>query len=144
MLEWIEANIGSIGTISAVVTGICGTIAAFATMLKSIQIGKLNKTQYDKLKSEVEITKTGIVEAFKTVKFPTEWKIDLSKKVDAKFDELSDRLYTKIVQNDEIKTRLMIYMAKIMSNTAAYNKLTDEEKAELNSLLTQINELEIS
>lgn len=142
-LQWIETNAAAIGILCSVVIGLCGAVAAVASMIKAIKTGKVSTAQYNELKDQIGITQQGIVEAFKQVKFPTTWKVDLSKKFDAKFEELGNRLYNKLVHQDEAKTRLMIFMAKIMSNTAAYNKLTDDEKAELASLLTVVNELEI-
>lgn len=144
MLEWLEANAGSIAVICSIVVGVCGAIAAIASMFKAIKTGKVSTAQYKELCEKIGVTQEGIVEAFKQVKFPTTWKVDLSNKVEAKFDELTNKLYNKIIVQDEAKTRLIIYMAKIMSNTAAYNKLTNDEKAELNSLLTVVNELDIS
>ena len=142
-LQWIETNSTVIGILCSVVIGLCGAVAAVASMLKAIKTGKVSTAQYNELKDQIGITQQGIVEAFKQVKFPTTWKVDLSKKIDAKFEELGNKLYNKLVHQDEAKTRLMIFMAKILSNTAAYNKLTDDEKAELASLLTVVNELEI-
>lgn len=144
MLEWLEANAGSITLIFTIIVGACSAIAAVASMFKAIKTGKVSTAQYQELSNKIGVTQEGIVEAFKQVKFPTTWKVDLSNKVEAKFDELSNRLYNKLIVQDEAKTRLIIFMAKIMSNTAAYNKLTDDEKAELNSLLTVVNELDIS
>ena len=143
-LEWIEANAASIGIVCSVIIGICGVITALFGVVKAIKTGKVSTAQYNDLVSKIDVTQNGIVEAFKQVKFPTDWRVDLSKKVEAKFEELSEKLYSKLIAQDEAKTRLIIYMAKIISNTAAYNKLTDEEKAELNSLLTYVNELEIN
>ena len=142
-LQWIEANAASIALVCSIVVGVCSAVAAVASMLKAIKTGRVTTAQYNELRDKIGVTQEGIVEAFKQVKFPTTWKVDLSKKFDAKFDELSNRLYNKLVNQDEAKTRLIIYMAKIMSNTAAYNKLTVEEKAELTSLLTIVNELEL-
>ena len=142
-LQWIETNSTAIGILCSVVIGLCGAVAAVASMIKAIKTGKVSTAQYNELKDQIGITQQGIVEAFKQVKFPTTWKVDLSKKIDAKFEELGNKLYNKLVHQDEAKTRLMIFMAKILSNTAAYNKLTDDEKAELASLLTVVNELEI-
>lgn len=143
-LGWIEANAASIAIICSTIVGICSVIAAVASMLKAVKTGKISTAQYNELCEKIGVTQTGIVEAFKQVRFPTTWKVDLSKKVEAKFDELGNKLYNKLVAKDEEKTRLIIYMAKIMSKTAAYNKLTDEEKAELNNLLVVVNELEIN
>ena len=142
-LQWIEVNAAAIGILCSVVVGLCGAVAAVASMIKAVKTGKVSTAQYHELNEKIGVTQQGIIEAFKQVKFPTTWKVDLSKKLDTKFDELGNRLYNKLVHQDEAKTRLIIFMAKIMSNTAAYNKLTDDEKAELTSLLTVVNELEI-
>lgn len=143
-LQWIETNATALGILCSVIVGFCGAVAAVASMIKAIKTGKVSTAQYNELNAKIGVTQQGIVEAFKQVKFPTTWKVDMSKKVEAKFNEMSDRLYNKLVQQDDVKTRLIIFMAKIMANTAAFNKFTDEEKAEYAALLTAVNELEIN
>ena len=142
-LQWIEANSAAIGILCSVVIGLCGAVAAVASMIKAIKTGKVSTAQYNEPKDQIGITQQGIAEAFKQVKFPTNYKDDLRKKFYDKFKELGNKLYNNLVHQKKEKTRLMIFMAKILSNTAAYNKLTDDEKAELASLLTVVNELEI-
>ena len=143
-LQWIETNATALGILCSVIVGFCGAVAAVASMIKAIKTGKVSTAQYNELNAKIGITQQGIVEAFKQVKFPTAWKIDISKKVETKFNEMSDRLYNKLTHQDDVKTRLIIFMARIMANTAAFNKFTDEEKAEYTELLTAVNELEIN
>lgn len=143
-LQWIEANATGLGILCSVIVGCCGAVAAVASMIKAIKTGKVSTAQYNELNSKIGVTQQGIVEAFKQVKFPTTWKVDMSKKVETKFNEMSDRLYNRLTHQDDVKTRLIIFMARIMANTAAFNKFTDEEKAEYNTLLIAVNELEIS
>lgn len=143
-LQWIEINATALGILCSVIVGFCGAVAAVASMIKAIKTGKVSTAQYNELNAKIGITQEGIVEAFKRVQFPTAWKIDMSNKVEAKFNEMSDRLYNKLTHQDDVKTRLIIFMARIMANTAAFNKFTDEEKAEYETLLTAVNELEIN
>lgn len=143
-LQWIETNATALGILCSVIVGFCGAVAAVASMIKAIKTGKVSTAQYNELNAKIGITQEGIVEAFKRVQFPTAWKIDMSNKVETKFNEMSDRLYNKLTAQDDVKTRLIIFMARIMANTAAFNKFTDEEKAEYTALLTAVNELEIN
>lgn len=143
-LQWIETNATALGILCSVIVGFCGAVAAVASMIKAIKTGKVSTAQYNELNAKIGVTQQGIVEAFKQVKFPTTWKVDMSKKVETKFNEMSDRLYNRLTHQDDVKTRLIIFMARVMANTAAFNKFTDEEKAEYTALLTAVNELEIN
>ena len=75
-LQWIEANSAVIGILCSVVVGLCGAVAAAASMIKAIKTGKVSTAQYNELKDQIGITQQGIVEAFKQVKFPTTRKVD--------------------------------------------------------------------
>lgn len=143
MSAWLESNLNTIVSISSLVIALCGALTAVIGVVKMLKTGKISITELGKLKQDVNLTQQGIVEAFKSVRFPTEWRVDLSKKNIETIREEFNKLYKKLISLDEAKTKLMIYQAKILSKTAAYNKLTDDEKAELNTLLEVVNNLEI-
>lgn len=143
MSAWLESNLNTIVSISSLVIALCGALTAVIGVVKMLKTGKISITELGKLKQDVNLTQQGIVEAFKSVRFPTEWRVDLSKKNIETIREEFNKLYKKLISLDEAKTKLMIYQAKILSKTAAYNKLTDDEKAELNILLEVVNNLEI-
>ena len=86
----------------------------------------------------VKITQDGIVEAFKIAKIPNELKVSLSKQVDTKLNEWQDKVIKLLekYQSQLLETNLM--MLKILSYTAASNKLTDEDKARLEDFTKRI------
>ena len=77
---------------------------------------------------KIQITQEGIVEAFKQVKIPSEWKISISSQVDKKLNDFTET-FMKQYQENEATKYLMIYLClKILANTAAANKLSEEDK----------------
>lgn len=134
---------GITALITGVIMSLCGLVTAIATAHKSIMSSKKTSAEYKKIQNEhnvlqkdMEVTREGIIQAFTNAKFPTNYKIDLSNKVEKILNEWFIKLVDTIMAKDEIRTRLMIFISKILYNTAAYNKLTDEEKIELQNLLS--------
>lgn len=119
---------------------IATTIISLASLSGSIygitRIFKSNKT----LSEKVQITREGIVEAFKVAKIPTEWKISVSKQIDSKLSDWRDEFLTIVKQNEMTRTILMTMILKILNYTAASNKLTEEEKAKINELIRSVSE----
>ena len=107
---------------------------------RSFKIGsKLNKT-IEETNNKIQITQEGIVEAFKQVKIPSEWKISISSQVDKKLNYFTET-FMKQYQENEATKYLMIYLClKILANTAAANKLSEEDKAKLKSMLDEVDE----
>lgn len=141
MLAWIEAHVADI---LAVVTAVCGGLTSLFTLLKSLNLGKGVNNQLEKLKNDVAVTQEGIVQAFNSVQFPTQWRVDLSNQVNNVLNKYLNELTTTITERETENLRLMQYLAYILKNTTSYNKLTDTEKAELDTLLVKINTLEIN
>ena len=92
------------------------------------------------LSEKVQITREGIVEAFKVAKIPTEWKISVSKQIDSKLSDWRDEFLTIVKENEMTRTILMTMILKILNYTAASNKLTEEEKAKINELIRSVSE----
>ena len=137
MIEFLSKYGEEILSVIIQLAGYVVTIIAFIRMLKS---EKRTKSFMVQSKQDILITREGIVEAFKTAKINPEIKISIAKQVDAKLSEWKQEFMTMYKKNEESRTKLMLYVAKIMSNTAAYNKLSDDEKEEGNRLMKEIVE----
>lgn len=107
---------------------------------RSFKIGsKLNKT-IEETNDKIQITQEGIIEAFKQVKIPSEWKISISSQVDKKLNDFTET-FMKQYQENEAEKYLMVFLClKILANTAAANKLSEEDKAKLKSILDEVDE----
>lgn len=137
MIEFLSKHGEEILCVIIQIAGYIATIVAFVKMLKS---EKRVKTFMIEGKQDIIITREGIVEAFKTAKINPEIKISIAKQVDAKLSEWKQEFMSMYKKSEESRTKLTLYVAKIMSNTAAYNKLSDAEKEEGNRLMKEIVE----
>ena len=130
MLDFF-ANYGA--DITSLLISVAAIITGSATLVKSFKIAKTTDER-------IQITRDGIVEAFKTAKIPNEWKISISKQVDTKLAEWRDEFLRLWKENDVMKTEMLALLLKILSFTAASNKLTPEEKAKLEDLTKLITD----
>ena len=137
MIEFLSKYGEEILSVIIQLAGYVVTIIAFIRMLKS---EKRVKTFMVQGKQDILITREGIVEAFKTAKINPEIKISIAKQVDTKLSEWKQEFMSMYKKNEESRTKLTLFVAKIMSNTAAYNKLSDVEKEEGNRLMKEIVE----
>lgn len=80
------------------------------------------------------------MQAFKTAKINPDIKISIAKQVKQAFDEFRTETIKDMQNKEEIRTRLVLMLTKIMINTAAYNKLTDSEKDEIILVMKQVVE----
>ena len=141
MVEWLEAHSASI---LAVIMSLCGSITSIETLIKSLNFITTLKSELAALKKDIQITREGIVEAFKEAVIPSEIKVDISKQVNKILNSAMSEFKAILINNQETMAKMMVYMLKIMKNTAAYNKLTDEEKQELNNLVSEDTIIEIT
>lgn len=126
--------------ILAIIVSLSGAATAIATLVKNISLLKQFKTLKKTTDEKIEITQNGIVEAFKTAKIPNEWKISISKQVDEKLEKWAEKFLTMFEEHERIRTELAIANSKILTYTAAFNKLSDEEKVVIEESIKQLSE----
>ena len=109
-------------------------------ILKVFQTGKkvdiVNKTTDEK----IQITRDGIVEAFKSAKIPTEWKVTISKQFDEKLTSLRDEVISILKNSETARTGAIIMILKILNYTAASNKLTEDDKTKIADMVKLITD----
>lgn len=130
------------GTIVACITSICSAIVALWSMIKCFGINKSVKKSETETAEKIQLTQEGIVKAFETARIPTDWKISVSKQVDKKLEDWAEKFLIMFKEHEDIRTQLAIANAKILKNTAAYNKLSDKEKQEVEELIKALNEID--
>ena len=141
MIEWLEANAPGI---LAVVMTLCGNITSISTLIKSLNFITTIKSELNSLRKDIQVTREGVVEAFKEAVIPGEIKIEISKQVNKILSDAMQEFKEILVNNQETMAKMMVYMLKIMKNTAAYNKITDEEKSLLKTLISNDTIIEMS
>lgn len=137
MLEFFEMYGADI---MSMVVAITGAATALTTFIKTINLNKQFKMLQKVTSEKIEITQQGIVEAFKTAKIPSEWKISISNQVDKKLEDWAAKFLTMFEEHERIRTELAVANTKILAFTAAYNKLSDEEKARVDELIKEITD----
>lgn len=136
-MEWF-AQWGGLILSTLVGTGaLGGSVKAIIEIVKTNKRLKLVQTE---TKANLEVTQQGIVEAFKTAKIPTDLKVNLSKQVTETLSKWKEEFMKEYAKIDALKTRMMAMILQILSYTAASNKLTEEQKAEIDQLLKLITE----
>ena len=137
MLEFFETYGADI---MAMIVAIASAATTITTFFKSLNLSKQFKALSKVTNEKIEITQNGIVEAFKTAKIPTEWKISISNQVDKKLEEWAAKFLIMFEEHERIRTELAVANTKILAYTAAYNKLSDEEKAKIDAAIKQITD----
>ena len=128
VLAWLGENYIEL---FALITGAGGAIASVASIIKVFKSDKENK-------EEIKITREGIIEAFKKAKLPTDLRVSLTKQVDEKLNAMSDKLLAEVKEREAKVTKLAAYACKILANTAAFNKLSVEEQADINECISEL------
>ena len=130
MLEFFQ-NYGA--DILALIVAIGSMATCIAQVIKARNLSKESR-------QEIQITREGIVQAFQKAKIPTEWKIDVSKQIDKKLQEFADKLISIVKEHEEVRDLATLGILKILNYTAASNKLSAEEKAQIEEIIAKISE----
>lgn len=134
-MDFIAENMAAI---LAVVTSICGTGVAIVSFVKMLKSEKRTVTRLVKAETDVKITREGIVQGFKEAIVTKDLKISINKQVEKILTEYNAKLVEEIRKNEERRTKMMYWCLKTLDYTAAADKLTVEQKAEINELLAMI------
>jgi len=137
MLDFLEANLAAILAAIVAFSGMVVSIMSFIKAIKAEKSGNANVVAVDK---KIEITQEGIVKAFKSAIMIPELKVSLSNQVDAKLNEWAAQFMAAINKRDKAVTETLTFIMKILAWTAASDKLTKSEKAQINALVEQITE----
>ena len=138
MLESFWSTWGA--DILACIVAAAGAISAVCATIRMFKSEKRMKQLEQETKESVQITQEGIVKAFKTAKINPDIKVSIAKQVDEVLKQWAVTFTDTVKKHEEVHTKLVLMVAKIMANTAAYNKLTEEEKAELERVMKEIVE----
>jgi len=136
MLEFFSQH----GTaIAGVIIGIGSLAGAFYNIRKLFKLNKKVDAQSLSFDKQIEITREGIVEAFKSAKLPNEVKLSVVTKVEEVLGQARDTILAEIKKNEAMRTTMMMLVLKILSFTAASSKLTDDEKKQIEDMVKLIS-----
>ena len=79
-------------TILAVISAVTACAASITGLVKVLNTSKEIKQENAKTKEDIKITREGVIEAFKTAKIPSEWKVSVSNQVTKLLTEINDLL----------------------------------------------------
>ena len=137
MLEFFEQYgpviAGYIISAGALATGVYSIITSFG-------LGKKVNKKTISLEQQIQITRQGIIEAFKSAKLPNEIRLSISTKVEEILTLATDKMIETIKKNEAIRTAANLMVLKILNYTAASNKLTDEERQQIEDILKVLTE----
>lgn len=137
MVEFLEQHGAEI---VSMVLGITGLATAVFNFRKTVLLNRAARKDIETTRQDITITREGIVEAFKSAKIPNEWKIDVSNKIVNTLSEWRDSMLAEIKKNQQFANDAMLIAVKILSFTAASEKLSDEDKAKLDELIRLIED----
>lgn len=133
----MDINQVIVSIVSGLVAGSTAIISV-TSLIKALKSERRTKAELKQAKVDVAITRAGIVEAFKQTVVTKDVKVSINKQVekilDQKFAKLEERLRLK----DEQRTQMAYWTLRIIGWTAAANKLTVEQQAEVDEVLALI------
>ena len=115
-------------------------VTAVFNFKKAAELNKQIKVNADAARQDVEVTRQGVIDAFKSAKIPTEWKIDVSNKIDKSLSKFRDETIDLIKSNQATTNDLLLMAIKILQYTKASEKLNDDEKARLDEMVKLIKD----
>lgn len=137
MLEFFEMYGPSI---LACVVAAAGAVTSLTSLIKSLRSEKRMNISKEQMQEDIKITQQGIVEAFKKSKIGSEWKVSVSNQIDKKLEAWSTQFIAILNEHEELRTKLAVANTQILAYTAAFNKLSEEEKKKIQDLVSEITE----
>lgn len=139
MLTFFETYGADILAGIVALASLAGSIYALVTTFKT---GKKVDVNNQSLLGDIQVTKEGIVEAFKAAKIPSEWKISISNQVNTILTAFSDKVLSLLKEHEGLRTDMMVMILQILSFTAASDKLSDEDKQKILDLINCVEEID--
>lgn len=136
-MEWVANNYEAI---LSIITAVIGAVVAVTAFIKALKSETRVTNQMAALKGDVAITRAGVVQAFKDAVVPKELKVSINKQVRQIISEEMAKVLEVVRKSEERRTKMNYWVLRILSWTAASNKLTVEEQSEVNELLALIAE----
>lgn len=113
---------------------------AVYSIITSFGLGKKVNKKTISLEQQIQITRQGIIEAFKSAKLPNEIRLSISTKVEEILTLATDKIIETIKKNEATRTAANLMILKILNYTAASSKLTDEERQQIEDILKVLTE----
>lgn len=132
MLEFFEIY-GPI--IAGWIISIGGCATGLYAIIRCFRLGKKVDTTTLSLEKQVQITRQGIIEAFKSAKIPNEIRLSISTKVEEVLNLATNKIIEVIKKNEAVRTTANLMILKILNYTAASNKLTEDERKQIEDIL---------
>ena len=126
----------------SIFAGILGAGSLASAIVALRNVFKINKKVNKETKTvdeKIQITQDGIVKAFQTAKLPNEIKLSLITQVKDVLTEARDKIIEEVKKNEQLRTNMMMLILKILSFTAASNKLTEDEKKQIEDMIKLIS-----
>lgn len=130
-----------------ILAGLTAAGSAAVAVKALVECGKAIKnvkTEQTKTKEDIQITQEGIIEAFKTAKLPEEVRVNITNQVKTYLTNFRDEFIEMYKENEKLRNAMMVSILKILNFTAASNKLTEEEKQQINKLIEQLGLEEVT
>lgn len=131
MFEWLQI---SPATLVAIITGGSGALVGIIAVITAIYTAK-------KARKEYQITKEGVVEGFKQAVIPQNIRLDATSLMAKYLSTVIPQLEGSLKKQVAPLATATLLMLRILANTAAANKLTDEEKAQVQQIYNYLNEI---
>lgn len=137
MLNWI-LQYGPL-LLAGLATGTGSAIAMYAGR-KIFKFGKKVEKISSETKAEIQITKEGIIEAFKTANIPTDWKISVSNQLTEQLNNFKNAFIADYEKREAEKDKMLLLCIKILANTQSAGKLSEADKIAVNNIIAEITE----
>lgn len=137
-----ELLINNLDRILTAIVSLCAAIISVTTFLKSLKSERRTREALNQNTQDVQVTRQGIVQAFKDAVVTKDVKVSINAEVQKILNEFKAQVLNEIRGNESKRTQMVYWSLKILEYTAAANKLTKEQRTELNEILAMIKDEE--
>lgn len=133
MLDWLQI---SPAALIAIITGGSAALVSIIAVITAVYTAK-------KARKEYQITKQGVVDGFKQAVIPSKIQLDVATSLNKFMAEVFPKLEESVKNQIAPLVSANLLMLQILANTAAANKLTDEQKAQMQQIYNYLSEITI-